>query len=127
MDTGQYMKLFRKIIEAEDIEKPLAAIQSMELKDQRQMSTVEPEPVVRSVLHRIIISEPKTLEDCNQILDSLCGSNVAVVTKYENIDPALATQMINYLCGGVYVLHGRAVRISGNIIVFTGEGVERIF
>ena len=72
---------------------------------------------------RIHIASPQSLEDCNQILEQII-EGAAVIVNLQNQSPSKSTSILNYLCGGVYVLRGRAVRMADDVIVFMGEGTE---
>ena len=136
LDPGQYIGLFRKIIGADEPEEE--PISQMEIENAKRMlngdsnlrimekpfdTTHQRDFTLGNFVNRIYVSSPKTLEDCNQILEQL-RNPIAIVINFESEELSRATQILNYLCGGIYVLRGKAVRLSSNIIVFLGEGVE---
>ena len=108
LEIEQYTDLFRRMIETDN---PDGSLVSQSFSN--------------DFLHRILVTSPKNAADCHQILEQLRETAV-VIAKFEDIDTSLETQLLNYLCGGVYVLRGRAVRISTHVVVFMSEEVENI-
>jgi len=142
MEARQYVDWFKTIIGAGDglESEPISQeeIEEMKKKLQSEYQAAEheaPDPgevrntgrmiseYVGTALQRIVTARPESLEECNRILDQL-RERTAVVVNFEHTEHGKAVQMINYLCGGVYVLRGRAVKVNGNIIVFLSENVE---
>lgn len=140
-ETKQYIDWFKAIVGAEEPESDLitrAEIEEMKkrLSPEYQVTEREmPEAFITQRIERlfsensgsdalhIVTSRPESQEDCNRILEQL-QDGIAVIVNFENNVCSKSVQIINYLCGGIYVLRGRAVRISDSIIIFLPENVE---
>ena len=72
----------------------------------------------------VVVYEPQTPEDVQFLIDYLKQREPAVVN-LNNIEPAAAQRILDFVSGAIYALSGSVHRIerSGNIFLLSPEGV----
>lgn len=72
----------------------------------------------------LVVYEPKTPEDVQNLIDYLRRREPAVVNLDNVGDEATAQRILDFLSGAIYALNGTMHRIAGNIFLLSPEGVE---
>jgi cell division inhibitor SepF len=72
---------------------------------------------------RVILNEPKSYEDTQEIADHL-RSRRPVVVNLHLVRPDQATRIVDFLSGTVYALNGSISKIGPNIFLCTPDTVE---
>jgi cell division inhibitor SepF len=72
---------------------------------------------------RVVLNEPKSYEETQEIADHL-RSRRPVVVNLHLVRPDQATRIVDFLSGTVYALNGSISKIGPNIFLCTPETVE---
>lgn len=70
----------------------------------------------------VVVYEPRTPEDVQILIDYLKQHEPAVVN-LDNVEPAAAQRILDFVSGATYALSGSVHRIAGNIFLLSPEGV----
>jgi len=72
---------------------------------------------------RVILNEPRSYEETQDIADHL-RSHRPVVVNLQRVRPDQAMRIVDFLSGTVYALNGSISKIGSNIFLCTPENVE---
>lgn len=72
---------------------------------------------------RLIVTEPKSLEECPKLVDSLKGRR-PVIINLEAVETDMARKIFDFMNGATYALNGTAQKVTNNIIIFAPENVD---
>ncbi|OWA36718.1 cell division protein SepF [Saccharibacillus sp. O16] len=72
---------------------------------------------------KVILSEPRTYDDAQQIADHL-RAHRSVVVNLQQVRPDLAKRIIDFLFGTVYAINGNIAKVGGDIFLCTPDTVE---
>ncbi|PZE22639.1 cell division protein SepF [Paenibacillus xerothermodurans] len=72
---------------------------------------------------RVVLNEPKSYEDTQEIADHL-RSRRPIVVNLHLVRPDQATRIVDFLSGTVYALNGSISKIGPNIFLCTPDTVE---
>ena len=72
---------------------------------------------------KMVIIEPKNLEECRKLIDNL-RNNKPVIINLEKVETDLARKMFDFLSGATYALQGNIQRINQNIYLFAPRNVN---
>ena len=70
----------------------------------------------------VVVYEPHTPEDVQVLIDYLKEREPAVVN-LDNVEPAAAQRILDFVSGATYALSGSVHRIAGNIFLLSPQGV----
>ncbi|MBR0308490.1 MAG: cell division protein SepF [Mogibacterium sp.] len=72
---------------------------------------------------RMVVIEPKNIEECRKLIDNL-RNNKPVIINLEKVETDLARKMFDFLSGATYALRGNIQRINQNIYLFAPRNVN---
>jgi cell division inhibitor SepF len=72
---------------------------------------------------RLILSEPRSYEETQQIADHL-RSRRPVIVNLQRVRPDQAVRIVDFISGTVYALNGNIAKIGPNIFMCTPDSVE---
>ena len=72
---------------------------------------------------RMVVIEPKNLDECRKLIDNLRG-NKPIIINLEKVETDLARKMFDFLSGATYALQGNIQRINQNIYLFAPHNVN---
>jgi len=72
---------------------------------------------------RMVVIEPKNIEECRKLIDNL-RNNKPVIINLEKVETDLARKMFDFLSGATYALRGNIQRINQNIYLFAPHNVN---
>ncbi len=124
------MDRFLNLIGFEEVEQPGEEAQNRGTHEEdtsRRRSTVKA-PVVslpnpRQPNMRVVVMEPKSMEESQLVADHLKARR-PVVLNLEGVDKDLAQKFLNFLGGTVYALDGTMQRVGTSIFLFAPSNVE---
>jgi cell division inhibitor SepF len=73
--------------------------------------------------YKIVVVEPKSLEDCPKLVDNL-KARKPIIINLEKVETETALKIFDFLNGATYALSGNVQKISNNIFVFLPENVD---
>lgn len=82
-------------------------------------TSARPIKLVKSEIKTI---KPKKFEDA-QTISNYLRDKIAIVVNFEETDPAIATKIIDYICGAAYALNGKVTPIGAKVFVCAPENV----
>lgn len=71
---------------------------------------------------KLILIEPKGLDECPKLVDSL-KARKPVIINLEKLETETARKIFDFLSGATYALSGNVQKIANNIFIFTPENV----
>ena len=92
---------------------PMAAQASMESRESRNDSGA----------FRMVIIEPKSIDECRKLIDNM-KANKPVIINLEKVETDLARKMFDFLSGATYALSGNIQKINQNIYLFAPRNVN---
>ena len=72
---------------------------------------------------KMLITEPKTFNDCPKLVDSL-RDNRPVIINVEQLEREIARKIFDFLSGATYAISGKVQKVSENIFVFAPANVD---
>jgi cell division inhibitor SepF len=72
---------------------------------------------------RVVLSEPRTYEETQEIADHLRNKRMVVVN-LQRLRPELAVRLVDFLTGTVYAINGAISKIGPNIFICTPDNVD---
>ena len=72
---------------------------------------------------RMVVIEPKSLDECRKLVDNL-RARKPVIINLERVETDLARKMFDFLGGATYALSGTVQRINQNIYIFAPKNVD---
>lgn len=72
---------------------------------------------------KIILSEPRSYEETQEIADHLRNKRIVVVN-LQRLRPELATRLVDFLTGTVYALSGTISKVGHSIFVCTPDNAD---
>jgi len=72
---------------------------------------------------RMVVIEPKNIEECRKLIDNL-RNNKPIIINLEKVETDLARKMFDFLSGATYALKGNIQRINQNIYLFAPHNVN---
>lgn len=72
---------------------------------------------------KMLLIEPKSVDECRMLVDSLKGRR-PVIVNLEKIETETARKIFDFLSGAVYALNGNVQKVSNNIFIFAPENVD---
>ena len=76
-----------------------------------------------SSTYRLLVIEPKGIEECNKLVDSL-KARKPIIVNLENLETETARQIFHFLSGATYALSGTIQKVTNNIYIFAPENVN---
>ena len=70
----------------------------------------------------MLVYEPANYNDVQVLIDYLKRKEPAIIN-LEGVDAEVAQRVLDFTSGAIYALNGSVLRISGNIFLFSPEGV----
>lgn len=92
----------------------------------RRVSRQERQPVQMRSASRgleVIIRQPTSFDDSQEICDFLKEER-AIIVNLENVDPALAQKMMDFISGAIYALDAKIHQISGCVFCISPAKVD---
>ena len=72
---------------------------------------------------RMVIIEPKSIDECRKLIDNM-KANKPVIINLEKVETDLARKMFDFLSGATYALSGNIQKINQNIYLFAPRNVN---
>lgn len=72
---------------------------------------------------KMIVIEPKNIEECKKLIDNL-RARKPVIVNLERVETELARRMFDFLGGATTALQGTVQRVNQNIFVFAPKNVN---
>lgn len=72
---------------------------------------------------KMVVIEPKSLEECRRLVDNL-RARKPVIINLERVETDLARKMFDFLGGATYALNGNVQRVTQNIFIFAPNNVN---
>lgn len=95
-----------------------------QIADQRQKNKTNPIVSIHSHKNtKIILSEPRSYEETQEIADHLRNKRIVVVN-LQRLRPELATRLVDFLTGTVYALSGAISKVGPHIFVCSPDNVD---
>ena len=93
-----------------------------------QKFTEKPETVDKasrndSGAFKMVVIEPKNLEECRKLVDNL-RNNKPVIINLEKVETDMARKMFDFLNGATYALQGTVQKINQNIYLFASRNIN---
>ncbi|GIQ64153.1 cell division protein SepF [Paenibacillus cisolokensis] len=115
-----------EIIEREKETEPAAYEQENETHPAVQRKSMKGSNIVS--IHaqknvRVILSEPRTYDEAQEIADHL-RSHRSVIVNLQRVRTDLAVRVVDFLSGTVYALNGSISKVGPNIFLCTPDTVE---
>lgn len=70
----------------------------------------------------VLVYEPSNCNDVQILIDHLKRKEPAIIN-LDGLDSTTAQRILDFTSGAIYALNGSVLRISGNIFLFSPEGV----
>ncbi|AMA72586.1 MULTISPECIES: cell division protein SepF [Aneurinibacillus] len=118
---GGEAEVYEEIIdEAEEYEEEEAYVKP---RKNRQMNNVVSLHAVKEQAPRVMLVEPKSYEEVQEIADHLC-SRRAVVINLQRVPGEQAKRIIDFLSGTVYAINGSIQRVGHKTFLCLPEHME---
>ena len=98
-----------------DIERPLPKTPIAAMSDR--------ESVNASGQFRMVVIEPKNLDECKKLVDNMRNFK-PIIVNLERVETDMARKMFDFLNGATYALEGNAQKINQNIYIFAPKNVN---
>lgn len=85
-------------------------------------STDDTQKILPRDYQNVLVYEPTNCNDVQILIDYLKRKEPAIIN-LDTVDPAAAQRILDFTSGAIYALNGSVMRISGNIFLFSPEGV----
>lgn len=72
---------------------------------------------------KMVVIEPKSLDECRKLVDNL-RARKPVIINLERVETELARKMFDFLGGATYALSGNVQRVTQNIFIFAPDNVN---
>lgn len=72
---------------------------------------------------KMVVIEPKSLDECRKLVDNLRAFK-PVIVNLEHVETDLARKMFDFLGGATYALNGNVQRVTQNIFIFAPNNVN---
>jgi len=122
-----FKKVFRFVLGLDGEEKPITKDEIDKEKEKLEKEKVETNDSINSYpFHELMnyrsirISKPKTVEDCNYLINIIKEGKVIIVD-FSELESRTAENLFFYFCGACYSIEGHVYRISGNLCLFSGK------
>ena len=83
----------------------------------------ERESINASGQFRMVVIEPKNLDECKKLVDNMRNFK-PIIVNLERVETDLARKMFDFLNGATYALEGNAQKINQNIYIFAPKNVN---
>ncbi|WP_223700304.1 cell division protein SepF [Sutcliffiella deserti] len=107
-------------VEEEMIEEPRRTRSS---SSQQKQNVVSLQSVQKSTTSKVVLVEPKSYSEAQDIADHLKGRR-AIIVNLQRIDHGQAKRIIDFLSGTVYAVGGDIQRVGQNIFLCTPDNVD---
>ncbi len=87
------------------------------------MQTASANAVARKQQIKLLITEPRSFNDCPRLVDSLREGR-PVIINVEKLEREVARKIFDFLLGATYAVDGKVQKISENIILFAPANVD---
>lgn len=81
------------------------------------------EPANASGQFRMVVIEPKNLDECKKLVDNMRAFK-PIIVNLERVETDTARKMFDFLSGATYALEGNAQKINQNIYIFAPKNVN---
>jgi len=81
------------------------------------------EPANASGQFRMVVIEPKNLDECKKLVDNMRAFK-PIIVNLERVETETARKMFDFLSGATYALEGNAQKINQNIYIFAPKNVN---
>lgn len=81
------------------------------------------ESVNASGQFRMVVIEPKNLDECKKLVDNMRNFK-PIIVNLERVETDMARKMFDFLNGATYALEGNAQKINQNIYIFAPKNVN---
>ena len=81
------------------------------------------EPANASGQFRMVVIEPKNLDECKKLVDNMRAFK-PIIVNLERVETDTARKMFDFLNGATYALEGNAQKINQNIYIFAPKNVN---
>ena len=86
-------------------------------------SMADRESVNASGQFRMVVIEPKNLDECKKLVDNMRNFK-PIIVNLERVETDMARKMFDFLNGATYALEGNAQKINQNIYIFAPKNVN---
>ena len=83
----------------------------------------ERESINASGQFRMVVIEPKNLDECKKLVDNMRNFK-PIIVNLERVETDMARKMFDFLNGATYALEGNAQKINQNIYIFAPKNVN---
>ena len=87
------------------------------------MQTASANAAARKQQIKLLITEPRSFNDCPRLVDSLREGR-PVIINVEKLEREVARKIFDFLLGATYAVDGKVQKISENIILFAPANVD---
>ena len=98
-----------------DIERPLPKTPIASMADRESANA--------SGQFRMVVIEPKNLDECKKLVDNMRNFK-PIIVNLERVETDMARKMSDFLNGATYALEGNAQKINQNIYIFAPKNVN---
>ena len=86
-------------------------------------ATADRESVNASGQFRMVVIEPKNIDECKKLIDNMRAFK-PIIVNLERVETDMARKMFDFLSGATYALEGNAQKINQNIYIFAPKNVN---
>ena len=86
-------------------------------------ASAAPAPAHASGQFRMVVIEPKNLDECKKLVDNMRNFK-PIIVNLERVETDMARKMFDFLNGATYALEGNAQKINQNIYIFAPKNVN---
>ena len=114
---------FTEIKEDEALDEGNSLDEIQEWKPRKSRAQVVPFNNTNKDVIKVVLSEPLSFDDCQQIADNLKNKRTVIIN-LESLDMGLARRIIDFVGGTAYALGGTLQKIGSGIIIAVPNNVD---
>jgi len=114
---------FTEIREDDAVEESFLPEENTEWKPRKPRAQVVPFSGGGKDVIKVVLSEPMSFDDCQQIADNLKNKRTVIIN-LENLEMGLARRIIDFVGGTAYALGGTLQKIGAGIVIAVPSNVD---